>query len=452
MPLLKLPPYLLTRSQKHSESLEAQATRLFRREKITKTANTSKVADRTKGSSTPSTRAPTSDNDEQTPLHLAVRDGKKGVVKALLKERIDKHAEDKDGKTAFYYAVFEGKEEIARLFAADEETKADLLLQAAGSGNAGAVNLLLGLGASPKVTGKDGSTPLYRAVFGGHVKAAKALKGCIEDRDRDDDTILLKAVKLGNQKATALLLELKPVVDAKDAKNKTALYNAVCRGDRSIAELLVKGHASTEALDENQDTLLHQAVREGQEAAVAILLDLHAEIKAKDSNGKTPLENSIKNGQKGITRILADKNADTRPNVGLCFPGSLLPHLPLVGSETVLSLHGHWKQLCAMALRPRNPGLPRFRRAERVPLVFNYSLPDECYSVSVRSYPMASQRSNVSTGGNYSNSSANPYELRDSSRPYAPARHTTSTQVTNQYPSYDPQHSRNHQRSEKDDR
>jgi ankyrin repeat protein len=165
---------------------------LFRREKMTKTANTSKAADRTKDS-TPSIGAPTSDNDKQTPLHLAVRDGKEGVVKALLEKGVDKHAEDKDGKTAFYYAVFEGKEEIARLFAADEETKGDLLLQAAGSGNAEAVNLLLGLGASPKVTGKDGNTPLYRAVFGGHMKAAKALKECREDRDRDGDTILLKA-------------------------------------------------------------------------------------------------------------------------------------------------------------------------------------------------------------------------------------------------------------------
>jgi ankyrin repeat protein len=209
----RFPPFLIEDTfaylpeVRHSESL-------FRREKMTKTANTSEVADRTKGS-TPSTGAPTSDNDEQTPLHLAVSNGKKGVVKALLEKGVDK------------YAVFEGKEEITRLFAADEETKGDLLLQAAGSGNAEAVNLLLGLGASPKVTGKDGNTPLYRAVFGGHMKAAKALKECIEDRDRDDDTILLKAVKLGNKKATALLLELKPMVDAKDARNKTALYNAV---------------------------------------------------------------------------------------------------------------------------------------------------------------------------------------------------------------------------------
>jgi ankyrin repeat protein len=414
-------------------------------------ANTSKVADRTK-SSTLSTGVRTLDNDKQTPLHLAVRDRKEGVVSALLKEKIDKYAEDKDGKTALYYTVFEWKEEIARFFAADEETKGDLLLQAAGSGNAEAVNLLLGLGASPKVMGKDGKTPLYRAVFGGHVKAAKALKECIEDRDRDGDTILLKAVKLGNRKATALLLELKPTVDAKDAGDKTALYSAVCGGHRSIAELLVKGHASTEVLDENQDTLLHQAVKEGQEAAVPILLDFHAEIEAKDSNGKTPLENSIK---KCITRILADnlKNADTE----LVQPGVNKEAQDNEGrtplQKAVSNSHA---ETARFPVQPKanmeatiqgNTSLHQPARGGN-PRVFNYCLPDEYYSIPIRSCAMAPQRSNDSTDNNWSYYyPAESYRLQDSAQPHGLTRHTTSTQATNQYPSYEPPRSWDHQRS-----
>src|ERR1700722_2800034 len=79
--------------------------------------------------------------------------------------------------------------------------------------------------------------------------------------------------------------------------------------------------------------------------------------------------------------------------------------------------------------------------------VLNYCLPDEYYPINHRSYAMSQQPSNASTDSNYSTSSADSYELRDSSQPHGFARHTTSTQATNQYPSYAPPRSRDHQRS-----
>jgi ankyrin repeat protein len=221
--------------------------------------------------------------------------------------------------------------------------------------------------------------------------------------------------KLGDQKATALLLEIKPIVDAKDARNKTSLYNAAYRGNRSIAELLVKGHASTEAHDENQDTLLHQAVREGKEAAIAILLDLHAEIEAKDSNGKTPLENSIEIGQKGITRILADKNADTELvqldgnkeaqdsegrtplNKAVSNGQARFPVRPKANMEATIQ----GNTISRQAAREGNV---------RTHPIFNYPLPPEYY-YPIRSRPMAMQHSNASTDSSWSYCSAESYQL-----------------------------------------
>ncbi|OBT38880.1 hypothetical protein VE00_11137 [Pseudogymnoascus sp. WSF 3629] len=251
------------------------------------------------------------DNAKQTPLHLAVRNGKKDIVQMLLKRRVDKHAEDKDENTAFYYAVFEGKEDIAKELGADAETKGDLLLRASKEGNTEAVNLLLAMEANPRVTDRDGKTPLHCAVFNGHQPAAEALNGTINDQDDDDNTILHSAVKYNNRDATAILLDLGADVKAVDTENKTPLYIAVRQGNRSIADLLVCHGADTEDLDENQDTLLHQAVKEGHEEAVAMLLELDAFIEATDGNKKTAFENAITNGEKAIAKILADNNADT---------------------------------------------------------------------------------------------------------------------------------------------
>lgn len=136
---------------------------------MTKTANSKlEDADRTKGS-TPSTGAPTSDNDttKQTPLHLAVRNGKEGVVKALLKKGTDKHAEDKDGKTA----LVKGHASTETL----DENQDTLLHQAVREGQEAAVTIPLDLHAKIEAKDSNGKTPLENSIKNGQKSITKIL-------------------------------------------------------------------------------------------------------------------------------------------------------------------------------------------------------------------------------------------------------------------------------------
>jgi hypothetical protein len=152
--------------------------RLFRREKKTKTANTSKVADRTK-CSIPSTGAPASDNDKQTPLHLAVRNGKEDVAKTLLKKGIGKHAEDKDGQKG-----------ITRILA-DKNADTELVQ----------------LDVTKEAQDSEGRTPLHKAVSNGQAKMARSLvqpKANMEATTQGN-TILHQAAREGNTRASLVL-------------------------------------------------------------------------------------------------------------------------------------------------------------------------------------------------------------------------------------------------------
>lgn len=71
----------------------------------------------------------------QTPLHLAVKKGKKDIVDVLLQKGADVNAADTEGKTPLHYAVFYGHYEIAKQ--------------------------LLQHHANPSLTDKAGETPLH---------------------------------------------------------------------------------------------------------------------------------------------------------------------------------------------------------------------------------------------------------------------------------------------------
>jgi hypothetical protein len=152
---------------------------------MTKTANSKlEDADRTKGS-TPSTGAPTSGNDttKQTPLHLAVRNGKEGVVKALLKKGTDKHAEDKDGKTA----LVKGHASTETL----DENQDTLLHQAVREGQEAAVTIPLDLHAKIEAKDSNGKTPLENSIKNGQ----KSITKILVDKNANTELVQLDGTK-----------------------------------------------------------------------------------------------------------------------------------------------------------------------------------------------------------------------------------------------------------------
>jgi Ankyrin repeats (3 copies) len=128
------------------------------------TNTASKVADRAKGS-TPSIGAPTSDNDTQTPLHLAVRNGKEGQD-TLLHQAVREgqeaavaillEAKDSNGKTPLENSIKNGQKGITRILA---DKNADVEL----------VQL-------DEAQGSEGRTSLHKAISSGHPKANTTMK------------------------------------------------------------------------------------------------------------------------------------------------------------------------------------------------------------------------------------------------------------------------------------
>jgi hypothetical protein len=126
------------------------------------TNTASKVADRAKGS-TPSIGAPTSDNDKQTPLHLAVRNEKEGQD-TLLHQAVREgqeaavailvlEAKDSNGKTPLENSIKNGQKGITRILA---DKNADVEL----------VQL-------DEAQGSEGRTSLHKAISSGHAEIAR---------------------------------------------------------------------------------------------------------------------------------------------------------------------------------------------------------------------------------------------------------------------------------------
>ncbi|HEY7544246.1 MAG TPA: TonB family protein [Blastocatellia bacterium] len=113
-----------------------------------------------------------------TPLMRAVRDGKSGEVKKLLKQGVDLEAKDGNGWTALFYAVAMGDDRAvkalldkgANVNAKSNEDQTSLMLAALYQDDK-IVSLLIARGADVKAADKNGDTALTMAARGGRAKA-----------------------------------------------------------------------------------------------------------------------------------------------------------------------------------------------------------------------------------------------------------------------------------------
>lgn len=117
--------------------------------------------------------------DGNSLLILAVRDGKKNVVYALLESKVRVDFRNANGETALMIAAIQGRTEIASklVFAgAQIDFKGwNPLLYAATGGSDQVARMLLDLGANVNAASENGTTPLMMAVRGGHKTTVKLL-------------------------------------------------------------------------------------------------------------------------------------------------------------------------------------------------------------------------------------------------------------------------------------
>ncbi|OPB37505.1 hypothetical protein A0O28_0044170 [Trichoderma guizhouense] len=292
--------------------------------------------------------------NRDTPLHLAVQDGKEDVVESLLIQGANIEAKNKHGHTPFYDAVWNWDENMVKLLldhGADIEAKDNdgstpfglaiwngktdmvkLLLNhganieakmndgntplscAAWNGKADMIKFLLNHGANIEAKMNDGSTPFGLAVWNGKTDVAKLLlkRGANIDAQQEENggTELHIAASHGKADMVEFLLDHGANIEAKMNDGNTPLSYAAWNGEVGIVKLLLSRGANIEAkLDEYGNTPLHIAAWNGKADMAKLLLDYGANLEAKSNTGNTPLSWAVQNRQTGVVKLLLDRGA-----------------------------------------------------------------------------------------------------------------------------------------------
>lgn len=210
-----------------------------------------------------------------TPLHEAAESGHAGIVGMLLEAGAEADAKRSHGTTPLHQAV--------------------------DYGHAAIVSVLLEAGADPNAPQNDGVTPLHQAV------------SC--------DRGVSRSQRFPGVEIAETLLAKGADPDASADGGRTPLHWASIAGHAEEARILVKAGADVKAKDEDGNTALHimalqlkstccdrrgdWAVGEAESLKTAkILLEAGARVDEKSDKGETPLDLAIQKGHDALAQLL----------------------------------------------------------------------------------------------------------------------------------------------------
>ncbi len=238
-----------------------------------------------------------------TPLMQAAQAGKLDAMKLLLaqKPKPDVDAQDKEQRTAMYYAV---------------ENK-----------NSDALALLKQHKADPNIPARFKRYPIMEAAQRGDAKSVKILasggrvkeNSDLSKEDVNQRTALMEAAKYGNAETVKVLLDEYADVGGQDIQGRSALMDAAEKGNSASTKLLLDRINKFDdpefrsklinAKDEQERTALMDAVRSGNKNTVAELLkSKEIQVNLQDRDGKTALMHAIeKQDLNSVKSLIAAK-------------------------------------------------------------------------------------------------------------------------------------------------
>ena len=252
-------------------------------------------------------------------LHLAIGQGNRDAVKALLAHGADPNACNTIGMSALMIAAGTGDLEIVKaLIAAGAELNPNTpfgtpLTFAAYQSKPEIMHLLLEKGANISSGRPDHISPLMLAARAGEPEVIRELlakKADLTTTDSHGSTALSYAARAGKLEAARTLLAAGAKVEVADLDGWTPLMHAAVNGHAEMATLLLAKGANPRAKDKQGRTALLLAAAYGDHATVTrALLARGAEVEAKDAKGRTALALAERRGYAETAKALREKGA-----------------------------------------------------------------------------------------------------------------------------------------------
>ena len=216
-------------------------------------------------------------NDENTPLHLAIKNGNSNIIACLQQYQTGCNLQNSLGDTPLHLAVNDGHLDCFTKLLADTNLKIELtnnthltpLHCAAKTGNAEIIAQLLHRGANCNAKDTSGDTPLHLAVTKGFLNCCEKLLARtdlkINEKNKTNETPLHKAAEVGRRNVCELILQY-PGVNINILKNKvhqTPLHLAAQQNNHEVIKLLLKKGANWKLRDKYSYLALHYAAETG---------------------------------------------------------------------------------------------------------------------------------------------------------------------------------------------
>lgn len=177
---------------------------------------------------------------------------------------------------------------------------------------------------SPAQTDLDGRTPLHLAAIGGSTKILRFLLGkdvsdthqrridvpnMLDVQDGNSQTPLIIASRMGNIKATKILIESGADFAIRDGAGKTALHYAVLNCPEAVEDFMIRD--SAQVRDNDDCELLHTAASSGSVQTASVLASAFntsrepfEALNARDRQDWTPVYHAAENGHTDIVELL----------------------------------------------------------------------------------------------------------------------------------------------------
>ena len=289
------------------------------------------------------------DENGDTPLHYAAREGHEQMVWMLVDYHADIEAKNKRMSTPLESAAANGHERIVRFLLQEGAdinkttgSTGTALHAAAVKGNLRLVEFLIRSGADINARGSHMGTALHEAAFWGHERVMRLLI----DKGADIDivagnygSVLQAATQAAGtddncERIVKMLLDEGADVNIQCGQFGNALQAAATRSNLGLVRLLLSEGAAINAEGGEYWTALQGAAFMGSEDIVQLLLDNGADVNIQGGYFGTALQAAPPNQEK--VRMLLEKGA--RANLRGGKYGSVLQAAAVSGSEELVRL------------------------------------------------------------------------------------------------------------------